>query len=154
MFKFILIGVWVSALTLGSSYAAMVWQSGQQSNEEKAEFFGGLDYVKIPPLSVPIIEKNEIQGYVLTELVFTIDGKKLKQMSVPPDPFLVHDAIRTIYGSKDIDFSRLEDSDIAAVAKTIKTSVNTRFKSELIADVLFQDIKFISVEQIRSGATR
>lgn len=150
MFKYILVGVWVCGITLGSSYAAMIWSSGKKVEAEETEFFGGLDYVKTPGISVPIISDNKVKGYVLTELVFTIDGKKHKEMTVPVDAYLVHEAIKAIYSADHISFDDLQQNDIAAIAASVRNSVNTRFDSELIADVLLQDIKFLPADQIRT----
>ena len=65
MIKIIAIGIWVCIASLGSSYAVASYYSGGPEKEPAPTYFAGLDYRKTEGITVPIIAKNAIQGYVL-----------------------------------------------------------------------------------------
>lgn len=150
MVKVLLIGAWICAVTLMSSYGVVVWQAGVQADSKSQEFFGGLDYVKSTPISVPMIENGTIDGYVIAQFVFTVDGETLRSLSVPPDVFLVDEAFRAIYSGEKVNFRKIEKYDLDALAKQLKANINERFKSELVKDVLVEQFNYVTNEQVRN----
>ncbi len=154
MVKLLLSGLWICAVALLSSYAVVDWKAGQAEDPKADEFFGGLDYVKTNIISVPMIDKGEIQGYIIAQFVFTADGNTLRNLSVPPDSFLVDEAYRAIYSGEKVNFKRLEKYDIEALTKTIAERLNERFKTELIKDVLVEQFNYVSKDEIREKGTR
>ena len=154
MGRIIISAIWVCLITAGSLYATVVWKSGQKGLGEHEEFFGGLDYVKSPTISVPIIDGGKIRGYVVAEFVYTAKASLLKQLSVPPDVFLTDEAFRTIYGNRQVDFDNLEKYDLDTLRKSIAANVNIRFGSELIQDVLVEQFNYVPMSQIRFGPKR
>lgn len=80
MIRTIVIGLWICAVALGSLFFA-VRQNDGSSGEVKAEAggSGGLDYVKTDVMSVPIISNGSVAGYVVTQLVYTIDSNIRKR---------------------------------------------------------------------------
>lgn len=151
MIKTLGVGLWVCAVTLGSGYAAVTWKAGRTSEPAAEKFFGGLDYIKTKMISVPIIIDGAVQGYVVAQLVFTIDASLLKKLSVKPDVFLVDEAIRTIYAGGGVDFRQMKKHDLPALAKAIADSVNGRFGARFVEEVLIQDLNYLPKDQIRNG---
>lgn len=149
MMKLLLTGLWICAVALASSYAVVTWKADQQRDARADEFFGGLDYVKTGIISVPMIDKGEVQGYIIAQFVYTADGKTLRSLSVPPDSFLIDEAYRAIYSGQKVNFRRLEKYDIETLTKTIARNINERFKTELIKDVLVEQFSYVSREEIR-----
>ena len=155
MVKTALIAIWVCVVMAGSVYATVLF-SGSGPKEEKAveEFFGGLDYVKSDIISVPIISEGKIGGYVVAQFVFTIDGTIFRQLSVPPNVFIVDEAFRALFAGEVVDFKNMKKYDIDGLKKRIAMSVNERFKSELIQDVLIERLNFIPLDEVRYGPKR
>src|SRR5262249_18918413 len=96
MIKLIICGLWACAVTLASSYAVVYWQTGgrasaapdakhEEPHEGGGGAGGGLEAVKTRMISVPIIADGAIQGYVLAQFSFTVDGSLMKRMPVKPD---------------------------------------------------------------------
>lgn len=75
MIRIFAIGLWICAVALGSLFFA-VRQNDGPSGEVQANggAFGGLDYVKTDVMSVPIISNGSVAGYVVAQLVYTVDS--------------------------------------------------------------------------------
>ena len=71
MIRIVLIGLWICVVALGSLYFA-VWQNSATAavapNAQEA-----LDDGKTEVFSVPIIVDNAVQGYVVSQLAYTLD---------------------------------------------------------------------------------
>ncbi|SJZ82279.1 hypothetical protein [Consotaella salsifontis] len=157
MIKIFAIGLWVCVVTLGSSYfAASFAEKSQQAAEvaaadAKPSYFEGLDYRKTDPLTVPIIADNEIRGYILARFVYTIDGKTLAQLKVPPEPFLVDQAFQAVYSLKGFDFNRPERYDLKKLTADMKEAVNQRFGQNVVEEVLVDQFDYIDKKDVKRG---
>lgn len=150
MVKLLFVGLWACLVTLGASYAAVLWQADAPVDAKADEFFGGLDYVKTNPISVPMLSEGEIKGYVIAQFVFTVDGTTLRKLSVPPDVFLIDEAYRAIFASgQTIDFKQLDKYNVDELTKQIATKVNERFKTELVKDVLVEQLNYLAKSEVR-----
>lgn len=150
MVKFLLVGIWACVVTLAASYATVLWQADAPADGKADEFFGGLDYVKTKPISVPMLSDGEIKGYVIAQFVFTVDGAILRKMSVPPDVFLVDEAYRAIFASGEkIDFKRLDKYNVDELTKQMAVKVNERFKTDLVQDVLVEQLNYLAKGEVR-----
>jgi hypothetical protein len=149
MLKILFTGIWILATTLASSYVAASWKTGKPPAAE-AQPLIGLNYTKTPVINVPMIAEGAIAGYVIAQFVYTADSPQLNGLSVPPDPFIVDEAFRTIYEDVHLDFENLERYDIAALTTRIRTNVNGRFGRELVEDVLVEQFNYISSDEVRA----
>ena len=154
MLKIIAIGIWVSIATLGSFYGVMVWQSGKSAAVEQGDYFGKLEKVRTNIVSVPIISKGKISGYVLVDFIFLADANALKQMTVPAKLIVADEAFRAIYVGSLRDFERLERYDLAGLTKKMQDGANKRFGAKVIRDVLIDSINYVPKSQLRAGARR
>jgi flagellar basal body-associated protein FliL len=149
MIKIIAIGIWVCIASLGSSYAVASYLSGNAAAEgTEPTYFVGLDYRKTEGITVPIIAKNAIQGYVLASFVYTVDGKIAGALAVPPDPFILDEAFRSVYTASTFDFEKPEQFDLAALTNTIRDSVNARYKQDVVHEVLIEQFDFLPKGEI------
>ena len=150
MIRTIVIGLWICAVALGSLFFA-VRQNDGSSGEVKAEAggFGGLDYVKSDVMSVPIISNGSVAGYVVTQLVYTIDSNIRKKITVPLEYFISDEIFRKFYGSysdtKEVEKVKFED-----VRASVITDLNARFPEPVIKDLLVEQFNYISAEEIRA----
>lgn len=154
MVRTALIAIWVCVVMAGSVYAAVQFGAAPEEKKETQEFFGGLDYVKSDIISVPIISEGKIGGYVVAQFVFTIDGTIFRQLSVPPNVFIIDEAFRALYAGEVVDFKNMKKYDIDGLKKKIAMNVNERFKADLIKDVLIERLNFIPLNEVRYGPKR
>lgn len=154
MVKTALIAVWACVVMASAVYATVLLNTGPSEDAKTEEFFGGLDYVKSDIISVPIISEGKIGGYVVAQFVFTIDGTILRQLSVPPNLFILDEAFRALFAGEVVDFQNMKKYDLDGLKKRIVGNVNTRFKADLVRDVLIEQFNFIPLDKVRYGPKR
>jgi hypothetical protein len=149
MIKLILIGIWVCAVTLASSYAALTWQPGAAHEPVHEKSDSGLEHLKAKMISVPIIADGAVQGYVVAQFTFAVEARLLKNLPVGPEPLLLDEAFKTIYADESVDFRRFRKQDLPALGKKVMAGVNKRLGSELVRDVLIQELNYVPKEEAR-----
>ena len=151
MIKLLAIGVWVVAVALGSSYVMASMRWNEPGKPVPPSYFEGLDYRKTDNITVPMIAKDAIQGYILARFVYTIDGKTVATMQVPPDPFILDEAFRQLYSTKGFDFGTPSRFDLTKLVDSIRGSVNARYGKDVVHDVLVDQFDYIAKKDIRNG---
>ncbi len=148
MLKTLLVGLWVCAATLGAAYATATVRGGDNEAAAEPTYFAGLDWRRTDPVTVPILSKNAVEGYVLARFVYTIDGEAAAGLAVPPDAFILNDVFASVYQTSDFDFSQPQKYDLEALKAGIKTSVNKRYGTELIREILVEQFDFLPKEKM------
>jgi flagellar basal body-associated protein FliL len=158
MFKILIAGAWAILVALGASYAMVSMQSGaaaeSASDPAQKAPMEGIESHKLDALTVPMIRDGKVDGYVLAKLAFTADAKGFASMTVDPVAFVTDEAFREIYSNGQIDFARMEKYDLDRLTASIKTSVNQRLGTELVHDVLVQELNYVdkaSLKQANGG---
>ena len=146
-------GILAIAAALGAGYYA-ISASGADAGAKPADNFIGVDYVKSPSFAVPVIQNGLMEGYIVTEWVFTIDAKTKAALTVPPEIFIREDAFRSIYGEVVVDFDNLDRVDLVALAETIRSNVNKRLGTEAITSAMVQKFDFIASDKVRDNGSR
>lgn len=151
MIKAVLLGLWVCAVALGASYGMMVLTKPETKVEQKASYFGGLDYVKTELTGIPVIRSGSVQGYVLAQFVFTAEQKTLQSLSVKPELFLVDAAFRKLYADEDVDYRKLKKQNIDELTNSLKTEVNRRYGKPVVRDILVERLDYMPIDAVRNG---
>ncbi|WP_441244054.1 hypothetical protein [Tardiphaga sp. 768_D3_N2_1] len=149
MMKLLITGIWACLVTVGTSFGISYWKETAAALPAKQDQPEGLVYEKVKVINVPMIADGSVQGYIVTQLVFTADAKVLRQLPVPPEPFVVDEAFRMIYGDQKLDFKNLGRYDLTQFAQTVRAQVNKRLQTEALQEVLVQDFNYVSKDQIR-----
>jgi hypothetical protein len=149
MMKLLITGIWACLVTVGTSFGISYWKETAAALPAKQDQPEGLVYEKIKVINVPMIADGSVQGYIVTQLVFTANAKVLRQLPVPPEPFVVDEAFRMIYGDQKLDFKNLGRYDLTQFAQTVRAQVNKRLQTEALQEVLVQDFNYVSKDQIR-----
>lgn len=149
MMKLLITGIWACLVTVGTSFGISYWKETAAALPAKQDQPEGLVYEKIKVINVPMIADGSVQGYIVTQLVFTANAKVLRQLPVPPEPFVVDEAFRMIYSDQKLDFKNLGRYDLAQFAQAVRAQVNKRLQTEALQEVLVQDFNYVSKDQIR-----
>jgi hypothetical protein len=150
MIKLIVSALWICAITLASSYVAASWKASGSATSEPA--LRGLNYEKTAPINVPIIVEGAIEGYVVAQFVYTAEASLLNRLTVPPEPFMLDQAFRTIFSDERIDLEHLERFDLASLTASLRDDVNARFGTEVVQDVLVEQFTYITKDEVRAQA--
>ena len=149
MIRLILTGIWVCILTAGASYGVAYWKENGGPLSKKDEYLDGLQYQKTRALSVPMVENGSVQGYIVARFVYTVEGRTMHQLSVPPEPFVVDEAFRRIYADERLDFRKLARYDLSVLTAAIKQRVNERMQADVIQDVMIEDFNYVSRDELQ-----
>ncbi len=144
MAKLVLIGVWACLMTLASSYAATYWKANQARTASVEQSSKNIEYKKTKEFTVPKISNGEVQGYIIAQLSYAVDSEVQKNISAPPEAFLLDEAFRYIYNDDSMDFNNLKKYDLEKLTKSLMQSVNVRLKGNLVKDVLIQEFNYMS----------
>jgi len=79
-----------------------------------------------------------------------VDEAVLATLSFKPDLILVDEAISTIYMGNGIDFRKLEPQDLASFKKALAKNVNSRVGTELVSEVLIEELDYLTKEEVRA----
>ncbi|KZD25518.1 hypothetical protein [Tardiphaga robiniae] len=149
MMRLLITGIWACLVTVGTSFGISYWKETAAALPAKQDQPEGLVYEKVKVINVPMIADGSVQGYIITQLVFTANAKVLRQLPVPPEPFVVDEAFRMIYGDQKLDFKNLGRYDLTQFAQAVRAQVNKRLQTEALQEVLVQDFNYVSKDQIR-----
>lgn len=145
----LLVGAWLSAVTLGSAYLGATWTTSGPAVAEAQPYLEGLDFEETKAINVPILADGAVAGYVVAQFVFTADAKTLKGLTVTPHAFVQDEALRAIYANDQINFAKLQRMDLDALRLRIRERVNARFGGDLVKDVLVKEFNYVRIDQLR-----
>ncbi|HZP19803.1 MAG TPA: hypothetical protein VFB16_06285 [Bauldia sp.] len=157
MLKTVAIGLWGAIVALGSAYF-MVSSGGGGASEtatavvaaaESGPIPGGLQYKKPPAITVPMISDGRLRGYVVAKIVYTADARALAAFPVDPQPFVLDEAFRKIYTDGKVEFDKMSKYNLDDLTKAIRESVNKRLGSELIHDVLVDEVNYVDKDSMK-----
>jgi hypothetical protein len=154
MIKFVVAALWLVAVTLGTVIFSFSMSGAKTDKTPQPAFFGGLDYVKTDIISVPLMKDNEVYGYFLTRLVYTVEPAVMKTLSLPAEALLVDEVYTYLYANPEIDFADYAKLDLDKLRTGIREAVNKRVGKKLVHDVLVEQIDFLSKAEIRDNTIR
>lgn len=147
MIKFVAAALWLCAVTVGTVFYSFSQASQQAGQADGAPpYFGGLDYVKADMISVPYIRDAKVDGYVLAQLVYTAKPAELNKLGIPIQNLLLDQVYSYIYSNPDFDMTRF---DLEGFKTGLRDSINKRVGSELIHEILVEQIDYIPKSDIR-----
>lgn len=151
MMRFLMIGVWVCAVALGSSYASAYWAAGAASAKPEEPYLAGLEYRRLPTVTVPMIVNGGVQGYVLAKLVYTADAAMLRKLPLEPTVFAVDAVFSEIYVNGRVESGKLSKYNLKEMIERIKATVNAHLNGEVLRDVLIDSVNYIDKTDMRGG---
>ncbi|MBR0776495.1 hypothetical protein JQ543_22900 [Bradyrhizobium diazoefficiens] len=149
MIRVVLAGLWACILTAGTSYGVAYWKENGTTLAQKEEYLDGLQYHKTRPLSIPMVENGSVQGYIVARFVYTVEARTMRQLTIPPEPFVVDEVFRRIYADERLDFRKLARYDLTILTAAVKQRVNERMQADVIQDVLVEDFNYVSKEEFQ-----
>jgi hypothetical protein len=154
MLKTIGLGVWAIVVVLIAGYMAATWNTGATVDVVRAESKpSGLEYRHPDAITVPMISDGKLRGYVVAKVVFTADAAALRDSPIDPQPFVVDEAFRHIYTDGKVEFDHLSKYNLDKITGDIKDAVNKRLGTDLIKDILVEELNYVDSEQLKKQQT-
>jgi hypothetical protein len=113
----------------------------------------GLEYRHPDAITVPMISDGKLRGYVVAKVVFTADAAALRDSPIDPQPFVVDEAFRHIYTDGKVEFDHLSKYNLDKITGDIKDAVNKRLGTDLIKDILVEELNYVDSEQLKKQQT-
>lgn len=155
MIKFVGAAVWICIATLVAVYFSFQMSGPKPENpENEGAPKISVETVKTDVMSVPLIRDGLVGGYFLARLVFTVDSKELKKLTVPPEAIITDEVYSYIYSDPNLDFTKVASLDLDAFRSGMRDSINKKLQQELVRDVLIEQIDYLTKDDIRDAALK
>lgn len=138
----VVVGVWACLMTIAAGFGAAQWWSDLPAAREEP-YLEGLEYTRLPTISVPMISDGQITGYVVIRLVYTADAGVLNALSIPPDAFVVDEAFREIYTNGRVEFGQIGKYQLNEMIRRIVDAVNARLEADVVRDLLIEGLNYV-----------
>jgi flagellar basal body-associated protein FliL len=152
--KTLLIGLWVCIVALGSSYFFVQMNNSSAAHAPSETEAEVIEFIKTDMVSVPVIRDGKVQGYLVAQLSFAVNKTATAKLSFEPAPYLVDVAYRALYENSAIDFAQLQPQDLTLLAKKIAEGANAKLGSEVVKDVLMNEINYVPRDEVRTNWVR
>ncbi len=150
MFKVVAAGIWVCIVALGAVYFS-VQMGTQPPVDEAAAKKAALEVVKGESITVPLLKNGEVNGYFIGRISFMMDKEKLKDGEPPITEYMTDELFSLLVGNQMIDIADPKAFKLDEFKKMVKEDLNKRMGGEIIADVLVEQLDYLSKDDIRIG---
>lgn len=148
MVKLVLTGLWVCAVTLAAVYFS-VHLATAPASDPNAGKEAATELVKGETITVPIIANGEVTGYFLGRVSFMMNKDLVKDIKLPLTEMTTDELFTLLVGNKMIDIARVSSFDLGAFRDQIKKNMNERLGGDYVADVLVEQLDYLSKEEVR-----
>ena len=142
MFRTLLIGLWVTAIALGSTYAGAYWKTHNASERSAAAHAEKIEVKKVKPITAPVIVDGQLKGYVSAEFSYAQETGQDKHGGRDPEAYFIDEAFRLLYSESSLDFEHVEKIDLDSLTRKITDKVNARMGSHVLKETLVKNLVF------------
>lgn len=153
MIKAVLFGLWSCIVAVGAAYLGLVWSQDAHEGSRAAAKPAKMTHVSLRPISVPMSSDGQLKGYVVTKLGYVARADDLKKLEVKPEVFLFDAVFSAIFTRKEFDIAAIDQKALAEFAQHVKEKVNARLGSEVIEQVVVEELGYIPFDQARGRAS-
>ena len=150
MIRSALIGLWVCAMTIAGCFLGLKWDFNEGVKDKGGQHgLGDTTYVKLKPLSIPVMEGGKVSGYIVCRFSYLADSATIKNTQVKPDIFIYDSAFSEIYSGRALELSKLTKENWLGLATSVKDAVNARYGSGLLHEVILEDFGYVPANEAR-----
>ena len=154
MLKLIITGVWVAAVTLGSVYFSIQMAKAPDPALDAAKAKAVQELVRGETVTYPLIAGGKVEGYFLAKASFITDKTKLEEIKLPIPELLTDELYTELVGDKVIRVGENRNFDLKAFKERIKTSLNQKLGSEVVLDVIIEQIDYLTKQEIQDNISK
>lgn len=149
MIRFLIAAIWICAVTAG----AVIFSYGSAetaTNPDAVVSKGAQETSKTEIMSVPVVRNGRVNGYFLGRFSYVVDKAAKDALPIPVDTLLLDQLHTYLFDNPQIDFEHTGTIDLDAMRNGLKESINARTNSQLVAEVLIEQIDYLSRGDIRN----
>ncbi len=151
MLKLVITGVWVCIVTLASVYFSIEMSRAPDKQDPDAVKKAAQELVRGEVTTFPIISNGKVQGYFLTRISYIADKTKLEEIKLPIPELITDELYTALVGNRVIKIGDSHDFDLDAFRKTVKNSLNARLGTDVILEIVVEQIDYLSKDDIRTN---
>ena len=152
MFKLVFTGIWVCAITLASVYFSVKMATAPAPPPDDSKQ-AQLELVKGETVTIPVIADGAVTGYFIGQLSFMMNKDVVKGTALPLTEMTTDQLFTLLIGNKMVDVSKVKSFDPQAFRDAIKKGMNERLGGEYIADVMLQQLDYLSKADMKATAS-
>lgn len=150
MLKLLFTGLWVCAVTLGAVYFSVRASTPPPPIDEAEAAKAALELVRGETITVPVIGDGGVTGYFLTRVSFRMNKEKMAHLEVPVNELMTDQMFTLLTGEKLIDLGNVGKFDVEGFKNRIRDDLNGKLGEGLVAEVLLEQLDYLSKSDIRS----
>jgi hypothetical protein len=154
MVKLLLTGLWVCIVTLGAVYFSVQMSAAPAAVDEEARKRELLEFVRGETITVPMIADGSITGYFIGRISFMMEKAKVKDVKLPMTELMTDQLYTLLVGNRMVDLSHPGAFDLEKFRATIKADMNQKLGDEIVAEVLVEQLDYMSKDDIRTNASK
>lgn len=150
MIKVVLTGVWVCVVTLAAVYFSVQIGTAPKVDETAAKK-AALEMVKGESITVPLLKDATVEGYFIGRISFLMNKEKLNGVTLPMTEYMTDELFTLLVGNSMIEITNPKAFNLEAFKKTVREDLNKRLGDEYVAEVLVEQLDYMSKNDIRTG---
>ncbi|MDE1991627.1 MAG: hypothetical protein KGI75_03955 [Rhizobiaceae bacterium] len=150
MIKLVITGVWVCVVTLASVYFSVQMATTPPVNPDDAKK-AQQEFVKGESINVPVITNGQVTGYFITRISYVMTKGKAAELQTPLTELTTDQLYSLLVGNNAIDIAHTQNFNVADFRNAIKKNMNDRLGGDYVADVLVEQLDYLSKDEIRAG---
>lgn len=154
MVKLLLTGLWVCIVTLGAVYFSVQMSAAPAPVDEEAKKKELQEFVRGEIITVPVLADGTITGYFLGRVSFMMDKEKIKDVKLPVTELMTDQLFTLLVGNRMVDLSNPGAFDLDKFRSSVKEGMNARMGDGVVAEVLVEQLDYMSKNDIRNNASR
>jgi len=150
MLRIIIVGLWLAILAFSSFYIG-IKKSYEYKNVVNLPNQDKLRYERSEVINIPIINHNDICGYIIAQFVYIIDDKVYTEIDMSTLSDYLNDALlENIYGKytseEAIDKINLNDLKAEIISK-----VNSHFRKPYLKGLVIGHFTYYSLDVVKKA---
>lgn len=133
--------------TLGGTYGGKLYATAEKTTDPSNGT--AVDIVKLDPISVPIIRKGQIEGYVVARIAVAATTSDVKNGKAVLVAYASEATFRAVYEDQSFEFANLKPADVAVLTERIAKLSNERIGRPAIKQALVESLNFVSKSEAR-----
>lgn len=150
MIKVVLTGVWVCVVTLAAVYFSVQIGTAPKIDDAAAKK-AALEMVKGETITVPLLKDASVEGYFIGRMSYMMNKEKLNGVTLPMTEYMTDELFTLLVGNGMIEITNPKAFNLEAFKKTVREDLNKRLGDDYIAEVLVEQLDYMSKTDISAG---
>lgn len=150
MIKAFSVGIWTTLVTVCAIFLGMHFHKDKPVEVRSKYSSSSFSFMRTKLMTVPIIVKGDVAGYVMSQLIYAVD-RNLDTRTSTILNFFVNDEIFNILFSSYSTTREIERIKLEDIKQSIIEGVNERIGQPVLKDLFVQQFGYVSEKALRNN---